>query len=715
MKKNLPIYLSLLLLLTCAKEDSQDPGTTPSNITPKYTLTATAGEGGSVAPSSGSFNAGTQVSITATPSSGYQFINWSNDSTVNPLTIILNSDFSITANFEVIINSYTLTVTSGEGGSISNEGGEYNEGTEVTLTATPEEGYRFIGWSDDSTEESITITLSEDTTLEALFELIPIYTVTVTSQEGGSVSTEGGEYEEGAEVTITATPEEGYEFIEWSDGEASAERIITISENQTLIAEFEKKIVYFQSLSPVFDNINQSTTFYKENYYSPNVHITPWKKKNDIIFSEGCDEFGGGCALRYSMWGSYNSIFLDFNNDQKLDYFAWTYPVIYENGLYKGDPGMYVIIEDYFNEFNIRHEITDDVRFDGRPEIGDFNGDGRDDILVYNQNHHAKWGNLPGSDDPVYERRNIKILYFNDDGSFYEFDTGIEGGSHAMSTMDIDNDGDTDIVFGHMGGKRIPGDITDRISIYINDGSGNFEQKNELFKYPDEFYDYEESNPDMFSNPRPHHNHNVAGMDAFDIDGDGFLDLITGNGPTCGDDQPNYFWEADIRIYWGDNSYAYDYDRSLKIDADCNLNDTYNFSFIDYNLDGKMDILYSGPGRQGDIMIGLLKNNGNKDFSDVTSQQIDRHSVKRDGSPIAFNNDSDLPGGVRFSIIDVDGDGDFDIFPYDIHLPGNWLWKESPAGGNNNNENKFNLPDNSIFAYWENNGGYFTFKSNFKD
>ena len=66
--KNLPLIISLLFVLTCAKEDSQDPGTTPSNITPKYTLTATAGEGGSVAPSTGSFNAGTQVSITATPS-----------------------------------------------------------------------------------------------------------------------------------------------------------------------------------------------------------------------------------------------------------------------------------------------------------------------------------------------------------------------------------------------------------------------------------------------------------------------------------------------------------------------------------------------------------------------------------------------------------------------------------------------------------------------
>jgi len=641
--KNLHIFLIILFFISCAKEDSQNPNTPPSDITKQYTLTVSAGEGGSVSTPGGTFSSGTQVSITATPSEGYSFSGWSNGSSDNPLSVTLNSNTSVTANFQVIVNSYTLTVTAGEGGSVSSEGGEYEEGTQVTITATPDEGYEFTGWS---------------------------------------------------------------------DGEVSAERVITITQDNSIEALFEIEIIYFQSLSPVYDNINQSTTFYKENYYSPNVHITPWKKKNDIIYTEGCDEFGGGCTLRYDVWGSYNSIFLDFNNDQKLDYFVWTYPVIYENdGLYKGDPGMYVIIEDYFNEFNIRHEITDDVRFEGRPEIGDFNGDGRDDILVYNQNHHGKWGNLPGSDDPVAERRNIKILYFNDDGSFYEFDTGIEGGSHAMSTMDIDNDGDTDIVFGHSGGVRIPGDLTDRISIYINDGSGNFEQKNELFKYPDEFYDYVDSSWDMFS--RPHHN--VAGMDAFDIDGDGFLDLITGNGPTCGDDQPNYFWEADIRIYWGDNSYAYDYDRSLKIDADCNLNDTYNFSFIDYNLDGEMDILYSGPGRQGDIMIGLLKNNGNKDFSDVTSQQIDRYSVKRDGSPIAFNNDSDLPGGVRFSIIDVDGDGDFDIFPYDIHQPGNWIWKESPAGGNNNNENKFNLPDNSIFAYWENNGGYFTYKSNFKD
>jgi hypothetical protein len=87
--KHLPIYISLLLLLTCAKEDSQDPGTTPSNIVPKYTLTVSAGEGGSVSTPGGTFSSGTQVSITATPSEGYSFSGWSNGSSDNPLSVTL--------------------------------------------------------------------------------------------------------------------------------------------------------------------------------------------------------------------------------------------------------------------------------------------------------------------------------------------------------------------------------------------------------------------------------------------------------------------------------------------------------------------------------------------------------------------------------------------------------------------------------------------------
>ena len=168
--KNLPLYISLLLLLTCAKEDSQAPNTPPTQIVKQYALTASAGEGGSVS-GGGTFASGTQVSLTATPSSGYSFSGWSNGSTANPLTVTLNSNTAITANFQVIVNSYTLTVSAGEGGTVSG-GGEYEEGTEVTITATANYGFEFSSWSNGSLENPIELTLESNTNLEANFTSI---------------------------------------------------------------------------------------------------------------------------------------------------------------------------------------------------------------------------------------------------------------------------------------------------------------------------------------------------------------------------------------------------------------------------------------------------------------------------------------------------------------------------------------------------------------
>jgi len=69
-----------------------------------------------------------------------------------------------------IVKKYTLAVTAGDGGTVTTEGGTYDEGTEVTITATPAEGYRFVGWEgSDSTEISIIVTLNSDSTLTALF------------------------------------------------------------------------------------------------------------------------------------------------------------------------------------------------------------------------------------------------------------------------------------------------------------------------------------------------------------------------------------------------------------------------------------------------------------------------------------------------------------------------------------------------------------------
>ena len=170
MKKYI-LYISLFLVITCAKEDSQNTGTPPSVILKQYTLTVTAGEGGSVSTTGGTFSSGTKVNITATPSQGYSFTGWSDGSTDNPLSLTLNSDTNVTANFQVIINSYRLTVRAGAGGSVSTEGGEYEEGTEVTIIATPDEKYKFIGWSNGSEEDSITVTIDSNLDIEALFSI----------------------------------------------------------------------------------------------------------------------------------------------------------------------------------------------------------------------------------------------------------------------------------------------------------------------------------------------------------------------------------------------------------------------------------------------------------------------------------------------------------------------------------------------------------------
>ena len=65
------------------------------------------------------------------------------------------------------------------------------------------------------------------------------YTLTVSAGEGGSVSPEGGTYEEGTEVTITATSDRCNQFTKWSDGITTNERIIKLSENLNLMAEFK--------------------------------------------------------------------------------------------------------------------------------------------------------------------------------------------------------------------------------------------------------------------------------------------------------------------------------------------------------------------------------------------------------------------------------------------------------------------------------------------
>ncbi len=140
-------------------------------------------------------------------------------------------------------SQYTITVTSNNPawGTVSG-GGTYDEGTTVTLQATPAEGYRFVQWHDEDTSSVRTVTVTSDAAYTALFAAIPLpqYTVTVNSNNSawGTV-TGGGTFDEGTVDTLVATAFSGCHFVEWHDHNPSAVRVVTVTSDATYTAIFE--------------------------------------------------------------------------------------------------------------------------------------------------------------------------------------------------------------------------------------------------------------------------------------------------------------------------------------------------------------------------------------------------------------------------------------------------------------------------------------------
>jgi len=200
-----------------------------------YVIIVENGTGG------GTYDVGETITVTANTTAGYRFDKWTlkNDtntlSTSTTYTFEVNSDLTLTAKF---IKTYTVTVEGGTGG------GTFDEGASVTVTANITAGCRFDKWTLKnstnalSTSTTYTFEVNSDLTLTAIF--IKTYTVTV---EGG---TGGGTYDEGASVTVVATPPEGYAFTKWTMKNSSvtlstsATYTFTLAKNMNLVAKTGK-------------------------------------------------------------------------------------------------------------------------------------------------------------------------------------------------------------------------------------------------------------------------------------------------------------------------------------------------------------------------------------------------------------------------------------------------------------------------------------------
>jgi hypothetical protein len=123
------------------------------------------------------YDEGSSVTLTAAPATGWVFSNWQGDATgtTNPITLSMNADKTIAAVFVEITYSVTVSIT---GSGIVDKDPDllnYDEGSSVALTATPEAGWVFNNWEGDATGATnpVTLTMNEDKAVTAVFEALP--------------------------------------------------------------------------------------------------------------------------------------------------------------------------------------------------------------------------------------------------------------------------------------------------------------------------------------------------------------------------------------------------------------------------------------------------------------------------------------------------------------------------------------------------------------
>lgn len=159
------------------------------------------------------------------------------------------------------VEQYTLSAAVSTVGAgtvkVSPAGTVFDAETSITVTATKNFGYKFVNWTDAnnqvvSTDEAYTFSISTNTALKANFEKINTYALDYKVEGGAkdymvsatpapTVVNGKNMYEEGTEVTLTASSNDILTFTNWNDGETGAERKIKMNVDQSYTAAYSAK------------------------------------------------------------------------------------------------------------------------------------------------------------------------------------------------------------------------------------------------------------------------------------------------------------------------------------------------------------------------------------------------------------------------------------------------------------------------------------------
>lgn len=206
---------------------------------------------GSSTSTTGTFYYGDVITLycNVASGSGVKFNKWGDGNTDNPRTVTIKETGSYTGKMtfaaEIAKGNVTIKTASNDNtfGTTTPATQSVSFGTEVTITATPKTNYQLMYWSDEpdnkTPELTRTISATADKTYTAYFGL-KTYKITATPNDAEMGECSGfGTFQYGKTTTLIATPNTGYKFVKWNDGNTNASRTITVTANADYIATFE--------------------------------------------------------------------------------------------------------------------------------------------------------------------------------------------------------------------------------------------------------------------------------------------------------------------------------------------------------------------------------------------------------------------------------------------------------------------------------------------
>eukprot|EP01029_Cantina_marsupialis_P023175 TRINITY_DN573927_c0_g2_i1.p1 TRINITY_DN573927_c0_g2~~TRINITY_DN573927_c0_g2_i1.p1 ORF type:complete len:2750 (-),score=319.36 TRINITY_DN573927_c0_g2_i1:5689-13938(-) len=261
----------------------------------------------------GIYESGAVVTISAIANQGFYFSHWTDEggntvATEQDLLVTVYGRMKYTANFSSFINIAPLVQPLDAG--IVNGGGSYKSGEEIQLSASPNEGFAFKNWTNQSGDilgEELNLTYVVTPEEQVTANFIPCYKVEINASEGGSASFNSNQeeiYPEGMLINCIATPTDGYKFVNWTNDSdkvvsAEIEYQFTLTHDVKLNANFiqvfnvsvvsQDETMGSVSVSGNFDQNNQcenGTSVQLQATSNDNYRFTGWRDiNNDIILA----------------------------------------------------------------------------------------------------------------------------------------------------------------------------------------------------------------------------------------------------------------------------------------------------------------------------------------------------------------------------------------------------------------------------------------------